>query len=612
MAEPIQINKHGVRFFIHGNPMDPEIIQKMHESMLHLQNMRAGHGPDVDDMRLERTGRFKIRQVFGEVTIHVFGIPFEEEILELEEEEVLEETEETYRFVPAIFINTSDRPWRRICDVSVCSADNWNGVIEIIKDSEANYYGEPGTVCKDGTKNDELEVIACYNWGNADFWWSWDGDYDGVEDTESNTYFNPAPYLGHSLDGAVDHAWEEALAGGAVYYWPLATPVPICPGVEADIKAADEGWTSTGLKYARSDDYTVSYDPPQCRNDWWGHTYLVFRYHCGGGHLFFEYEVEGWQEHQRCDGLVYMYGFCIGYNDTYCAEAVNTWPVARSVGGGAQTRGLEWTYSLPYFGYSDDDLQRSDGEFYFDFDYMYETTETRAALMTAPCVTSQSDTYYRFEIFPEYQGWPGAYIQDIGEPEYICPVESFYNKYFLMIVEEYSERNISRTCPQWAVTGYGYDAEGVYDHGGVSTCSGTSVDEETTYRILCINLNGERIEIDVGDDEHDYFEVSDSCILDFMGTPIYMYAYYKTRYTNGDYDGIYTRYGYFMNDKHYQSEKFYPAGITNYSGRISVLHDVYGSMNIGEYGYGECSGYVIKETTTKKGAVKREPNKEAH
>ena len=627
MSNPVQVNMYGIRYFIDGDLSDPLVKKLMVQARNDLQQMKDRNINNIPHIWLNKPNAYKIVSQFGIDSAYI-NVPVLVGEKHKKEKEVYKiEKEETYRFVPAIYINTpellllhAELPyyfgltgrWHYISDVSVCSDGNWNGAFEVIKDSEMNGAGEPGTVCKDGTKTDDLEVIACYNWGNADFYWSWDCDYDGLEDTISQTLFNPAPYLGHSLNGGEDYAWEDALAGGAVYYWTIGTPVPICPGVEADIEAADEGWDSTGLYYARNDDYVVSYDPPQCKNDWWEDTYLVFRYRCGAGHLFFEYEVEGWQEHRKVTGLWYYMGLCFGYGDTYCYEAVNTWPVARTSGGGGQTR--EWTehHYLPYFGYSyvklfDDDLQRSDGEFYFDFDYFTETTEMRMGSMTAPCETSQSDTYNDFELYPSLEGFPGAYIQDIGEPEYICPVESFYNKYFLMIVEEYWEYVGSRTCSPWNVTGYGYDAGGVYDQGSIAPCPGTGSDEETQYRILCINLNGERIEIDTGDDELDYFEVSDSLILDFMGQPVYMYAYKRYRYTNGGYDGTYTRYGYFLNDKHYQSEKFYPAGITNSTGRITNLHDVYGSMNIGKYGYGKCSGYIIKEMTIKKGSVSYEP-----
>ena len=132
--------------------------------------------------------------------------------------------------------------------------------------------------------------------------------------------------------------------------------------------------------------------------------------------------------------------------------------------------------------------------------------------------------------------------------------------------------------------------------------------ESKNYFILTANLNGTRHVIDIGNEDIvvgdgnklEYFEVIDSLILDFMGTPVYMYGYVKHKYpAGGEPYALYTRYGYFLNDTHYQSEKFYPAGVLNDAGRITNLHDVFGSeARDGKYGYGQCAGYIIKEKTS--------------
>ena len=165
--------------------------------------------------------------------------------------------------------------------------------------------------------------------------------------------------------------------------------------------------------------------------------------------------------------------------------------------------------------------------------------------------------------------------------------------------------------------GPSYDMGGVYQNGTVyNTQSNWDVSQNEYYRVLCVNLNDERIEIDRTDDigdefsnRTDYFYNTDALILDFMGTPVYMYGYMRTRYEGGKYQAVYTRYGYFLNGTHYQSEKFYPEGIVDWRGYTSCLHDVFGSVKRdGKYGFGQCAGFVVKEKTTKKGVITREPD----
>ena len=206
MAEPIQINKHGVRFFIHGDPMDVEVIRRMHEAMLHLQNMRAGHGPDVDDMRLEKPGRFKIRQVFGEVTIHIHvpgkKVPGPEGgIIELRKKEVetvttycllveMKSVASSYEDPPdgfAIFVPTAGHlPISGSIDDSMGAVGmRFYGYTTHMVD---NTYDPPGIVgqptwrlmwCKDENEVRTIEQVARVDQG----WTAYDGNWNTEEVT---------------------------------------------------------------------------------------------------------------------------------------------------------------------------------------------------------------------------------------------------------------------------------------------------------------------------------------------------------------------------------------------------------------------------------------------
>jgi len=529
------------------------------------------------------------------------------------------EKEETYRFVPAIclederdyFTRPYDGMWQDQSDISVCADSNWNGVIEIIKDSPMADL--PGEICKDGSKTDRVEVLACKNWGNRDFYFSWDSD-DPVE-IETDSLFNPAEYLGHSTNGAIDYYFTELNNIQPLYHYVLGLPSATCPVVEAAFDAClnDAGWTCDYDDFWLTG-YTVheiDYGLFTCRDDWWTNTWLVARGRCGGGHLMFEYMADSYQEHLKAPSVWGYMGICFGYDSTYCFEVQQSTPIPLTQGGGAQNRTLYDYSNYNYYAYTDpDDLQRSDGELYFDFDYAAIYERTINAVMSAPCVTYQTDTTIESEIYPGYSGFRGAYVQDIGEETFVCPIGGFRNKYILMIVESHYDHNRQGSCSPWKASGYGYDAGGVYDHGTVVSCTEAD-DESSIYSVLCANLNGERIEIDVGDDGRDFFEVMDSLILDFRGTPVYMYGYARSRYTGSPqyaYNTTYIRYGYFLNDQHFQSEIFYPIGeIEPANGGIACSHDVYGSMaRDNKYGYGQCAGYVVKETTTKKGAVLHE------
>jgi hypothetical protein len=223
------------------------------------------------------------------------------------------------------------------------------------------------------------------------------------------------------------------------------------------------------------------------------------------------------------------------------------------------------------------------------------------------CQYSQHDLLNRSHVTSEKSNMPGAYIQDTGEAQYQCPVADFTNLYMLLFVEEhYNYTRDFTSTPNihpiygWNVANFRAYRDGdTYEHGTVQPHGDYTSDdiEETKYYALCVNLNNQRIEIDQTEDDGDYFYVTDSVILDYFGTPVYMYGYVRGHYNDdtGYWDAVYTRYGYFMNGVHYRSQAFEPAGVGGE--RVYCLHDVYGSVNReGTYGFGQCAGFAVKRT----------------
>ena len=132
------------------------------------------------------------------------------------------------------------------------------------------------------------------------------------------------------------------------------------------------------------------------------------------------------------------------------------------------------------------------------------------------------------------------------------------------------------------------------------TCRFTGVSNYEYYNTkLYACVNGESVLVAEGNTDEDMFYVNDTHIFDADGIPVYMYSYSLYRYDDDGsrYVTDHVRYGYFYGsiDKHYQSEKFPPAGVVDdYGDGISCLHDVYGSAAEGRYGWGGCAGYMVE------------------
>ena len=642
MSNPVQVNMYGIRYFIDGDLSDPHVKKLMVQARNDLQQMKGRNINNIPHIWLNKPNAYKIVSQFGIDSAYINVPTAEEKKLEEEKKGYKIKTWKTYTFVPAICIHANEEPlelmnyyvyWMDFSDISVCASGDWSGIAEIIRDmpeSPSPTVEYPSQKCKDGSKTVKREIIACTNWGCREFYHTWDQDDSTEVNTVSDTEFNPAPYMGRSSDGAIDHAWEDLTKIDTVYYYVLGTPGAVCSAVEAAIDdcSVDGFWSCTGYKYVFGDGYTVHYIDYglfTCQDDWWKNTYLPIQTRCGSGHLFFEYQVKGYQEHLKAPGVWGFMGICFGYGSTYCYEHTDTDPVPLTQKGSAQNRVYSEVSSAVYYLYTDDDLQRSEGEIEPDraiWPYGREYDAHHTAIMSAPCETSQSDSLVDNESYPQYENFAGAYIMDFydevtgpyrGDETWICPVSSFHNKYFLNVVERIENYSRTANCNPWNVSGYGYEEGGNYNHGSIASCTDTEENvyssdvERCGYYLYAICLNGDRYEIDVhecdidtGDDRHyGYFEITDTAIYDFRGTPVYMYAYTKYWYDGAGYYFVeYTRYGYFLNDVHYQSQKFYPAGVwtdQEYS-CLSCLHDVYGSADKGQYGYGQLAGYMIKET----------------
>jgi len=609
MSDPVQVNMYGIRYFIDGDLSDPLVKKLMVQARNDLQQIKSRNINNIPHIWLNKPNAYKIVSQFGIDSAYIDVPAFKAAEYKGEKEEVTKTEKEAYRFVPAICIGnpglgsyyTYDVDWQTESNISVCAASNWDGIVDIIINSPT--AKNPGEIYKDGLQSDKLEIMACRNWGNREF--EIDYDTDNEEDSFTETFLKPAPYLGRGNDGGVDYLIHDL---NAIHPYCYNYDAPQHPITIAAIDAAhsDPDFNDQPQFLSWCDGYCDSYIPSGlCCNQFVHSVHFVVGQRCGGGHLFFQYRAKGYYEVEDFPSCFYYLGICF-YGQGEYNEVTIIEPIELTTVGEAQEKTVTDRYYEKYSGLAQmhwqvgGDMYRSGGgTIPFDFGYELFDLEENVFSMPEPCVTSQTYMDDYFELVPYNYGLPGAYIQDIGAEEYICPISSFKNKYLLMIVEDLYEYNYSSLCRPWNLTGYGYDLNGIYDQGSYQNCLGGTSTEENYHR-LCANLNGERIEIDVGEDEFEFFQVTDSLILDFMGIPVYMYAYVKHKYPSQVQTPrvLYTRYGYFLNDIHYQSEKFYPAGVLNDMGWFTCLHDVFGSVDRdGSYGYGQCAGYIIKEKT---------------
>lgn len=601
---------NGVRFHVFGDPNNDYVSQMVHNSLLDLQKLKDRSDPSLEIMDYEKPPFYSVRRYFGQDEIFIYP---EAGRLEGEREEVYvrePEEEKTYRFVPAIILGDASivgtstywhyLAWQAQGDISVCGDSYWQGVTDIVRDSPT--ANKPNEIYKDGQTTKKLEVLACRNWGNRDFWWWFDTDESKNIDIYNVSPFNVAPYLGFSLDGAKDYL----LGAANNIKSPVAETAiaPICSQYTTLMNACYADPVFACDEWHWNDSLCLEYkylDDPRCCINEWRNSGILARMRCGTGHLYFEYQGDAYQERHYETGVFRIMGLCMGYGFP-CTEFVHTVIAPRTTGGSPQQRVVDEYGWVHYYVYTNDDIERSGGPIIFDWDGIYRdlTNVDINALMTAPCETSQTDSSVYSEVYPMPWNIYGAFIQDIGNPAYICPNVNFHNTYFLLMVEENWHYFRTAACSPWRTSGYGYDVGGNYDQGVSLTClSGQTVHHDEYYRILVINLNGERIVIDSADatTPEDYFYIMDSLILDFVGTPVYMYGYMRARrISSTEYQTIYTRYGYFLNDMHYQSEQFHPAGVY-INKHLYNLHDVYGSVaSEGKYGFGQCAGFVVKET----------------
>jgi len=344
---------------------------------------------------------------------------------------------------------------------------------------------------------------------------------------------------------------------------------------------------------------------------------LAYFSQCSYSYLWFAYKVIAWQEQWYHPDMWAFMGFCYS-GDVHILENIPK-PgdlILDEEEGGPNTREAASSYAQRYWGViytgnGDWSDLRSGGDIpdweWNDLGNAYERTHSLS--QPSMCTKNQCDTYKYQEIYPIAYGFNGAFIQDVndGEEAHVCPIESFANLHFELISVYHYYFEYDYCDSRWHVSGVGYDGD-VWQDGTVGGLSGVPESAYTrleSYYVLLIILNGKIIEIDRSDDygdgmteRTDEFYCRDSLILDFMGTPVYMYSYSRVRRNpdTGKSFVLYTRYGYFLNDEHYQSEKFEPAGVTC-EGHLYDLHDVAGSVERnGKYGFGQCAGFAVKNT----------------
>lgn len=583
------------------------VKKEMHN--LKLQNVNG-----LDHVWREATfedgTRIRVESRFGKETATVYCEP------PPPEKKVFERPDETWRFVPAIcirdfsedqylymyYINLFDQG-----DVSVCSGMDWSGVWCRIVDSP--YANDIGAKCDDFLGMDKWDVWACTNWANTDWGFVEDVVVDVNEDTD--TGLDPLPYSMVQAGPNYGYPCVYELSTLGDLYAPVLGNVYCCPETESLMNLCNGGnWPSSvspnfyavkaaGGFYQWSDGYcanTQVYDGGSCCLENVRNTILVAAQRCASP-LMAEVAAIAVQDTCETEFISPLWG-CSGTID--CSSTQNQ--LFHKIVGSPQERTVasnivkSWPMSSYGVWWPEDRLNRESGEVTFDHDFGWTYSMTRVGKMTAPCDTSETESYSDMEVYPTTLiGMCGGYIQD--------DAPSHHDKYFVIYLEDVSIWSETRSCSPWESgwygdNNYGYDLNGVWDDGVLDPCQNTDSQSQENYFALCCEFMGERIEIDrcpAGQ----YFYCTDSHIFDALGTPVYMYAYvrYRTSPTN---EAMYTRYGYFFgaSDKHYQSEYFYPAGVIDRYGRTACHHDVFGSVDAkNQHGWGQCAGFMINEKT---------------
>jgi len=639
------INLHGIRFHITGDPTSQEARRRIHLAKLDVAELKKTH-PGLSIARLERPGLYEIKSMHG---IDQVSMTIPEVVEKVEKKKFRKVKEEGYIFVPAIVIATEDDAggWEKLADISLCaSAKDWTGSIVVVKDISMPWAQEdlPGcTYNQEGLEEEEnawidiipgtLAVRGLTNWGNKQIYGDYDWD-DGAQ-SETDTGFVPGPAGGPPVNPysgpAYDDMWQALIAFG--YGIQLGFFVGSgeadrleCHACRYDSVCPDNCWDCREWHF--QDGYWYDFccahptpDFPCYFRNYTDTALAAWFSNRSYSYLWYAYYVIAWQEQwYHPDQWAYM-GFCYS-GDVHILENIpkEGIKIVDEEKGGPNTRFVTRTWEQDYWGVvyhlrgEDFSDLRSGGDipdWYWDEHGNLEL-DTEDLTMQSMCARTHCSTYSFREIYP-WSGfsYSGAFIQDLGNEEHVCPVADFKNLYFVL-TQEYHKYHDANACDHnWHVSDVGYYS-GFWSDGRVATC-GSSPSQpwvDTRYEqfyVLVIILNGERIEIDRTDDyggpmsyRRDEFDGLESLILDFLGKPVYMYSYARYKVPEGQRQCMYVRYGYFIEEsgvmKHYQSQKYEPAGVVKY-GRLQEMHDVAGSIERdGKYGYGQCAGFIVKNT----------------
>jgi len=572
------------------------------EAQIAMENMKT-RIPDQDTrFHIDGRNRFRLVSEFGRDEIFINTIYREEYV---EHIKIIEE--EVYRFVPAIAIRDfagedvkiglySNADFE-VGDMSVCASPKWTARIAEVRDTPICY--NPGDKLDDlYGYTDDMNIIGLTNWANRD-WWFWE-DAEELEDTNTDTGWDPLPYKGYSnYDASYDYLIDFLRGFGELMFFAMS--VPNCnPEIYAAIVA--QSWPSvqnppytwTGNILGLDDGKCEEWDSEGwCCNLFVHDTIFWTATRCGSSHFYADYAAMKNVCETVLDYRAPTYPFTCYY-----------YPI--------QTRTLEMIHSGSYGNDQDrlitdrliessiwesrpDPLPgRSAGKVVFPPGTFIRSTEFINRFTTSgPCQSSQTTSYAFDGHYPEECGYMGGYVQDD------CKISKLKDLYFVMYGEYVYKNNSSAECSPMRVSGVGYNASGVYQDGGWTPCPSSPTIEE--YYVLWANINGECVEIDRGETGNEYFYVTDSLIFDFYGTPIYMYAYAKYDISGALSEPLYTKYGYFYDDhrNHYRSDAFEPVGIERVYGGLSPLHDVFGSVHNNKHGYGQCGGFIIHEKKKK-------------